>query len=102
MPFARAKRLYKLKAEDLAGLRFAVQLDSFNHLYKHVRLFFCSDLQRTAQRRRLLPKPKRTPHKVKLASSKPVQEQHASASQVSARSPMKMQLAGEHVMRNHQ
>jgi hypothetical protein len=74
MPVTRAKRLYKLKEEDLAGLRVAVKLNPVNHLYKHMRLFLCSDLDRAAERKRLLPKPKRAPCKVKSASSKPVQE----------------------------
>jgi len=98
MPVTRAKKLYKLKEEDLAGLRVAVKLNPVNHSYKHMRLFLCSDLQRAAERKRLLPKPKRAPRKVKSASSEPVQEQQASASQVTAQSQVEMKLEGEHVM----
>jgi len=38
MPVTRAKKLYKLKEEDLAGLRVAVKLNPVNHSYKHMRL----------------------------------------------------------------
>ncbi len=94
MPVTRAKKLYKLKEEDLAGLRVAVKLNPVNHSYKHMRLFLCSDLQRAAERRRLLPKPKRAPRKVKPASSEPVQVQQASASQVNAQSQVEVDWRG--------
>ena len=102
MPVTRAKKLYKLKEEDLAGLRVAVKLNPVNHLYKHMRLLLCSDLERAAERKRLLPKVVRAPRKVKSASSKPVQEQQASASQVTAQSQMELKLEGERVIHSHQ
>ena len=102
MPVTRAKKLYKLKEEDLAGLRVAVKLNPVNHLYKYMRLFPCSDLERAAERKSLLPQVVRAPRKVKSASSKPVQEQQASASQVTAQSQLELELEGERVMHSHQ
>lgn len=93
MPVTRAKKLYKLKEEDLAGLRVAVKLNPVNHLYKHMRLFPCSDLERAAERKSLLPQVVRAPRKVKSASSKPVQEQQASASQAPSQSEEVQPLA---------